>query len=128
MTTPKLTAVLYTPNAHKAAVGVLVTQHEGEEILAIVEVNQQKNSNVYEYRFEGGISNGITRMDAAEMWEIAADNYGAMLIPTDNKFMNEHFKEFMKPYLTAAKEARKVERELKAEKQANSPEGTHITR
>ncbi len=128
MSQPKLTAVLYTPNAYKASVGVLVSQNDGEEFKAILEVNQQVNSNTYQYLFEGGISNGITRLDANEMWEVAADNYGAMLVPVDDKFMREHFKEFMKPYLTQRKEARKVARELKKVKQASGSEGTHITR
>ncbi len=128
MSQPKLTAVLYTPNAYKASVGVLVSQNDGEEFKAILEVNQQVNSNTYQYLFEGGVSNGITRLDANEMWEVAADNYGAMLVPVDDKFMREHFKEFMKPYLTQRKEDRKVARELKKAKQASGSEGTHITR
>ena len=128
MSQPKLTAVLYTPNAYKASVGVLVSQNDGEEFKSIVEVNQQVNSNTYQYLFEGGVSNGITRLDANEMWEVAADNYGAMLVPVDDKFMREHFKEFMKPYLTQRKEDRKVARELKKAKQASGSEGTHITR
>ena len=128
MSQPKLTAVLYTPNAYKASVGVLVSQNDGEEFKSIVEVRQMSGSNCYEYSFEGGVSNGITRLDANEMWEVAADNYGAMLVPVDDKFMREHFKEFMKPYLTQRKEARKVARELKKVKQASGSEGTHITR
>ncbi len=128
MPQPKLTAVLYTPNAYKASVGVLVSQNDGEEFKSIVEVNQQVNSNTYQYLFEGGVSNGITRLDANEMWEVAADNYGAMLVPVDDKFMREYFKEFMRPYLTQRKEDRKVARELKRAKQASGSEGTHITR
>ncbi|CAH9013705.1 conserved hypothetical protein [Vibrio phage 501E54-1] len=116
MSQPKLTAVLYTPNSYKASVGVLVSQNDGEEFKSIVEVRQMSDSNCYEYSFEGGVSNGITRLDANEMWEVAADHYGAMLVPVDDRFMKEHFKEFMKPYLKDRALSRKIARESKKSK------------
>ncbi len=122
MTNPKtVPAILYTPNAHKAAIGILSTNINGEEVLAVISVNKKSGTSVYEYKFDGGIisglkrsvSNGITRVEANDIWKIAAENYGAVLSQVDNKFMRSNFKEILKPYELKLKEERKLAREHK---------------
>lgn len=121
-------AVIYTPNMYAASTGILVTMINGEESQHIIEVNKKVGTASYEYRFDNGVSNGITRLEAVDIWKIAAENYGAALVPIDKKFMSDNFKEKLKPHQEIRKEERRIQREINAKKSSAEKMGYHQVR
>lgn len=121
-------AVIYTSNMYAASIGILVTMIDGEESQHIVEVSKKVGTASYEYRFDNGTANGITRLEAEATWKIAAENYGATLVPVDKKFMNDNFKGKLKPHQEIRKEERRIQREINSRKSSAEKIGYHQVR